>query len=82
MGSEVNRLIAGNIRAERGRRGWLQADVADRMDGWAKNTVSAVEGHRRLVGVAELLDLALIFDVPLRDLLKGLPDDVITRLGI
>lgn len=82
MGAEVEQLIARNVRAERSRHGLLQADVAARMDGWAQSSVSAVEGNRRVLSAVELLDLALIFEVPLRDLLKGLPDDVIEKLGL
>ncbi len=74
--SRLDDVVARNVRAERGRRRWTQAELADRL-GWGRSTVGAVETGARRLSISDLPDLCRVFDVPLARLLVGAdPADV------
>jgi transcriptional regulator with XRE-family HTH domain len=65
----VSAALATRIRSLRDARGWRQKDLADRMTklgfDWGRTTVQKFEtGGRASLSVAELLGLALVFDLP------------------
>jgi transcriptional regulator with XRE-family HTH domain len=68
-------VIAANVRAERGRRHWRQADLGDRI-GWSTSQVSALETGGRDVHADDLPLLCRAFGIPLAELLAhaGLHD--------
>lgn len=67
---ELGKVIAANVRAERARRGWTQADLAARL-GWERAAVGFVEQGRRPIRVGDLPRLCAAFGVPLARLLDG-----------
>lgn len=73
--------IAANVRAERARRRWSQADLAERL-GWARSTVGDLESGRRKVTADDLPVLCLAFDVPLSDLARGADPSDLDALGL
>jgi transcriptional regulator with XRE-family HTH domain len=77
----VDDVIAENVRALRARRQWRQEDLADRLD-WTRPTVTTLEQGRRRVTAADLINLCHALDVPLHELLAGLPRSDLDALGI
>lgn len=61
------------VRRVRQRLGWSQQVVADRMKpfgyNWRQSTIGKIEAAQRPLRLNELADLALMFEIPLRDLL-------------
>jgi transcriptional regulator with XRE-family HTH domain len=66
---DLDAVIAANIRTERVRRGWRQADLSRRLD-WSVGTVCDVETGRRRVQATDLPKLCRAFGVPLNALLE------------
>jgi len=66
--------IARNVRECRVLSGWSQERVAEAMARlgypWKRITVAEVEGGSRRVGLEELLGIAILFSVPVVDLLR------------
>jgi len=74
-------VVAANVRAERGRRDWLQADLAARL-GWHHTTVSALEVGKRSVHANDLPALCKVFGIPLAELCRGADPAEIDALGL
>jgi transcriptional regulator with XRE-family HTH domain len=76
-----SQILARNIRALRGLRGWRQELVAERMmflgHQWTRQTVGEVEQGRRNVTVDELLSLALVLVITVDRLLDARPGRII-----
>ena len=79
--SKLSAVVAGNVRAERGRREWTQADLGKRL-GWAPSIVGHLEQGRRDVTVDDLTDLCRAFGVPAASLLFGASPDDLKALGL
>lgn len=67
--------LAGRLlRLLRQGRGWSQQEVAARMKrfgyNWQQSTVGKIEAAQRPLRVNELADLAIIFDIPVTQLLE------------
>jgi transcriptional regulator with XRE-family HTH domain len=73
-------LVAANVRAERGRHGWRQQQLADRLD-TSQSTVSQIEAGRRRLDVDDLLALCQALQVPLARLLVGATDHQLQLLA-
>jgi transcriptional regulator with XRE-family HTH domain len=67
-------VIAANVRAERGRRHWRQADLGRRI-GWSVSQVSALETGGRDVHVGDLPLLCRALGIPLAQLLAHADQD-------
>jgi transcriptional regulator with XRE-family HTH domain len=78
---EVDKLVASNVRAARARLRIRQEDLADDM-GWARATVSALEGGTRRVTLADSIALCAALDIDLRELLRGVPPEALRALGL
>jgi transcriptional regulator with XRE-family HTH domain len=63
-------IVARNVRAERARRSWRQADLAQRM-GWSIGMVSETENGKRRIGISDMPLLCRALEVPLADLVQG-----------
>jgi transcriptional regulator with XRE-family HTH domain len=63
-------VVARNIAAERARRRWKQADLAERL-GVAESTVGSYETGGRRVNLDMLPDFCRAFDISLAKLLDG-----------
>jgi transcriptional regulator with XRE-family HTH domain len=74
-------VLASNVRAERARRGWRQADLAAAL-GWSPTTVADIEGGRRRLDVDQLTDLCRAFGIPLGRLLQDGDPDALQVLGL
>lgn len=69
-------MVARNVRAERARHGWRQAELAEKL-GVGQTTVSAIESGNRDVSVSFLPRICRALEVSLAELLHGAdPDDV------
>lgn len=73
--------IAANVRAERARRRWSQADLAERLM-WSRSTVGDLESGRRKVAADDLPALCIAFGVPLADLVRGAEPAEVAALGL
>jgi transcriptional regulator with XRE-family HTH domain len=74
-------VIASNVRAERARRRWQQAELADRL-GWGRSTVSDLEAGRRRVQADDLAPLCIAFNISLAKLIDGASIDDLQALRI
>lgn len=61
--SEVARAVGQRIAAARRRRGWTQAELADRL-GWPRDTLVHYEHGRRALAVDRLVPIAHALGVP------------------
>lgn len=80
-GIDLGAAVAANVRAERGRRRWTQAELADKL-GWSRPVITAVEAGCRQVLVDELPQLCRVFNIPLTRLLQDADPDDLTALGL
>ncbi len=60
----IGDVIAANVRAERARRRWTQAELGERV-GWPRSSVSDVESGRRKLTADDLVALCAAFEVTL-----------------
>jgi transcriptional regulator with XRE-family HTH domain len=74
-------IIRRNVRAERARRSWRQADLAEQM-GWTTAVVSDLETGRRNVWATDLPRLCAAFDISLAKLLDGADKDDLRHLRL
>jgi transcriptional regulator with XRE-family HTH domain len=74
-------VIAANVRAERARRRWTQADLGERI-GWPRSSVSDVESGRRRLTADDLVALCAPFDVSLVKLADGANPADLKTLGL
>jgi len=71
---------AANVRAERGRRRWTQAELGERL-GWSPTKVATVETGQRRITLDQTIELCRVFGVPLAKLLEGADPDDLRVLG-
>ena len=79
--ASLHDVAANNIRAERARRRWTQADLARRLD-WPRTSIHDVESGRRRLGLDDLAALCRAFDIDLIDLCQGGDDNDLRALGL
>lgn len=76
----LSALVGGRVRKLREERGWTQDQLAGhlRMIGlnWPRSTVAKLERGERAVSLEELLLVAMIFDLPIADLVPGTADEI------
>ena len=71
-------VIARNVRAERGRLGWDQDQLAETL-GWSRTTVSNVENGKRTVTADDIVPLCRALGVTFAQLIdRADPDDLST----
>jgi transcriptional regulator with XRE-family HTH domain len=76
-------ILARNVRAERGRQGWSQSELASHIGhGWKQGTVSALETRRRAPLVADLPLLCEALGVDLLQLLHGADPADLRSMGL
>lgn len=75
----IGAVVARNVRAERARLGWRQADLANRL-GWSATKVGNVESGVRKVTMDDLPALCGALGVKLIKLLDGADPDDIAKL--
>jgi DNA-binding Xre family transcriptional regulator len=74
--SDIEAVLANNVRAERSRRRLRQEDLAARL-GWSRTKLADIESGRRRVLFGYLPELCRALDVSLEVLLVGAsPEDV------
>lgn len=75
MGTRLEHVIARKVAELRTEHGWTQADLAREMRDWgftwATNRVAQLETLRRPVSLLEVIGLAMVFDLPVEQLLAG-----------
>lgn len=74
-------VIASNLRGERARRRWTQADLAERL-GWPERRVMSTEVGRRSLRPSELAAVCRILDVTLLELARGADEADLRALGL
>lgn len=74
-------IIARNVRAERGRRGWKQSELAERL-GWSPGNVGHLESGRRSVKASDIPALCRAFDIYLDQLFFGADPDDLRAMGL
>lgn len=79
--ADLGHVIAANVRAERARRQWRQADLAERL-GWDVGTVGHLETGRRDVRATDLPALCRVFGISLERLLQDADPADIEALGL
>lgn len=70
MAPDLGSVVARNVRAERGRRGWRQEDLAEKL-GWDRSSVGHLETGRRKITVGDLPMLCRVFGIELDVLFFG-----------
>lgn len=82
----ASEVLATNVRAYRALRGLTQEGLAERMVSmgheWSAGILGFVERHDRVVGVDELVGLAIALEVTIGDLLDPTGPDGRRRLGL
>jgi transcriptional regulator with XRE-family HTH domain len=78
---ELDKLIAGNVRAARARHRMRQEDLADELD-WTRSVVGSLENGTRRVTLADAVALCGALKMTLRELLQGAPEDALRTLGL
>lgn len=74
-------LLANNIRGERARRRWTQAQLAE-MLGWPRTSIHDIEIGKRRLGLDDLSELCRVFDLPLVELCRGADQQQLAYLGL
>lgn len=77
----IGDVIAANVRAERARRRWTQAELGERV-GWPRSSVSDVESGRRKLTADDLVALCAAFEVTLIKLADGASQAELRVLGL
>jgi len=70
-----------NVRAERVRRQWDQAQLGERI-GWTRSMVSDLETGRRNLGVDDIFPICAALGLTLSELAIGADPDEIRALGL
>lgn len=73
--------IAANVRAERARNKWSQAELGERL-GWSGATVSDLEVGRRTITANDLPLLCQVFEITLVELAQRARPDDLRALGL
>jgi transcriptional regulator with XRE-family HTH domain len=79
--ARLSDVLAANIRAERARRRWSQAELAEKV-GLARSTIGALESGRIKISADYIPTFCMAFEVPLIDLLKGADPAEIRAMGL
>lgn len=79
--ASVDAVVARNVRAERVRKGWRQADLGAAV-GWSTFVVSDVETGKRRLSLGDVVLLCRALGVPLSKLLEGIEPADLGALGI
>lgn len=74
--ANIGDAVGRNVRVERVRRRWRQADLAEHL-GWSMTKVSDIEAGKRRVGADQLVELCAAFQISLVRLLdEADPEDL------
>lgn len=76
----IGDTAARNVRVERARRRWRQADLAERL-GWSLTKVSDLESGKRRVTADQLVELCTAFEITLAKLLEDADPEALRTLG-
>lgn len=68
--------LGREIRAQRSRRGWKQAELAERVSRLTATGVSELENGRGNPGIARVMAIADAFDMPSSELIARAFDNV------
>lgn len=74
-------FAARNLRAERSRLRWTQADLAKRLD-WSQSKIAALENGQRRITLDQAVELCRALNVPLVKLLEGAAPEDLSALGL
>jgi transcriptional regulator with XRE-family HTH domain len=74
-------VIPRNVRAERVRKGWDQAQFGERL-GWTRTMVGDLETGRRKLAVDDLAPICAALGLHLSVLAQGADPDDLTALGL
>lgn len=78
---ELDALIAGNVRAQRGRLKLRQEDLADDM-GVDRKLIVRIEAGQRRITISDALALCAALHLDLRQLLAGVEPEALETFGL
>jgi transcriptional regulator with XRE-family HTH domain len=81
MAPTAGDIAAANVRAERSRRRWTQAELAEKL-GWSASKVSALEAGQRRITIDQAIDLCRALEIPLVRLLQDADTADLRTLGL
>jgi|tagenome__1003787_1003787.scaffolds.fasta_scaffold19101414_1 transcriptional regulator with XRE-family HTH domain len=79
--ASIGDTAARNVRVERARRRWRQADLAEKL-GWSLTKVSDLETGKRRITADQLVELCTAFEITLARLLEDADAGDLDRLGL
>ena len=78
---DLAKVVGCNVRAERARKTWIQAELARRL-GWTIGIVSETENAKRQITLNDVPALCRALGVSFSDLVKGADPDDLDALGL
>ena len=77
----LSRAFPRNMKAERVRRGWDQAELGERI-GWTRTMVGDLETGRRKLGVDDIAPICAALSLTLAELAIGVDAEERRALGL
>ncbi len=71
MKDNRNNILANNIRAERNRKNYTQAMLAEKVN-VSESTISLIERGKQTPSIFLVYDISIVLDIDINDLLKNL----------
>jgi transcriptional regulator with XRE-family HTH domain len=80
--ARLSSVFPRNMRAERVRRDWDQAELGDRIGGWTRTMVGDLETGRRKLSVDDIAPICTALSLSLAELAIGADADELAALGL
>ena len=71
MKDSRNKFLSANVKAERNRKGYTQAELAE-MINVSESTISLIESGIKTPSVFVVYDIARVLNIDITELLKGI----------
>ena len=78
----LSSVFPRNVRAERVRRDWDQAELGERIGGWTRSMVGDLETGRRKLGVDDIAPICAALSLTLAELAIGADREELTAIGL
>lgn len=79
IGTGVVEAVAAQVKSLRAKQDWTQDDLAAKLrekgfPHWTRSVIAALESKNRQITLEDLIALAVVFNVPLADLIPAAPE--------